>query len=71
MSGVEEIDVTIHPDGRVEVKVRGVDGPACLTATKKLEQYLGGQVSRELTDEYRADASLDQDEDDTVGAKDS
>ena len=52
MSSLEEIDVTLHPDGRVEVKVRGAEGKACLIATKKLEQYLGGRVlSREATDE--------------------
>ena len=52
MSSLEEIDVTLHPDGRVEVKVRGAEGKACLVATKKLEQHLGGRVvSREETDE--------------------
>ncbi|HUH00893.1 MAG TPA: DUF2997 domain-containing protein [Kofleriaceae bacterium] len=71
MSGVEEIEVTIHPDGRVEVQVRGVQGPGCVAATKKLEQYLGGNVSRELTDEYSADALLDQDASETVGIKES
>ncbi len=52
MSSLEEIDVTLHPDGRVEVKVRGAEGRACLLATKELEQQLGGRVlSREETDE--------------------
>ena len=52
MSSLEEIDVTLHPDGRVEVKVRGAQGRACLLATKELEQHLGGRViSREATDE--------------------
>ena len=50
MSSLEEIDVTLHPDGRVEVKVRGAQGKACLLATKGLEQHLGGRViSREET----------------------
>ena len=70
MSGVEEVEVTIHPDGRVEVKVRGVEGRACLAATKKLEQYLGGQVTRELTDEYHAEAALDRDDARTVTVED-
>ena len=49
---MEEIDVILHPDGRVEVKVRGAQGRACLLATKDLEQHLGGRViSREETDE--------------------
>lgn len=52
MTSLEEIDVTLHPDGRVEVKVRGAEGRACLLATKELEQHLGGRVlSREETDE--------------------
>lgn len=52
MSSLEEIDVTLHPDGRVEMKVRGAEGKACLLVTRKLEQHLGGRVlSREPTDE--------------------
>lgn len=71
MSGVEEIEVTIHPDGRVEIKVRGVEGPACLTATKKLEKYLGGSGSRELTDEYGAGGMLARDAGESVKLEDS
>lgn len=56
MSRLEEIDVTLYPDGRVEVKVRGAEGEACLLATRDLEQHLGGVVlSREATDEMLSD----------------
>jgi hypothetical protein len=67
MSNLQEIDVTIRPDGSVEVRVRGVHGKECLTVTKKLEQYLGGQIeSREHTDEM--DLAVDEQSDDlTVG----
>lgn len=52
-SNLEEIEVTIHPDGSVNVAVRGMHGPLCTESTKRLEALLGGEVvARELTDEY-------------------
>lgn len=57
MGDIQEIDVVITPEGKVEVKVRGVKGPACLSLTKELERYLGGQVEhREHTAEYSEQA---------------
>lgn len=59
MNNVQEIDVTLHPDGRVEVKVRGVPGDACLELTRGLEQYLGDHIlSREATDEMHQTSDL-------------
>lgn len=51
--GFEQIEVTIDSDGRVELKVAGVQGAGCLALTEQLERHLGGQVERRLTDEYR------------------
>jgi hypothetical protein len=64
MGDIQEIDVIIKPDGAVEVKVRGAQGPACLDLTKEMERYLGGQVShREHTAEYHQDAQSAGDSD--------
>jgi hypothetical protein len=64
MNNIQEVDVTIKPDGMVEVKVRGAQGPACLSLTKELERYLGGQVShREHTAEYHQEEQRTQDSD--------
>lgn len=47
------IIVIVSPDGTTTMKVEGVSGPACLQATKKLEQALGTVKARRPTDEYR------------------
>ncbi|GAP14548.1 hypothetical protein LARV_02321 [Longilinea arvoryzae] len=49
---VQEIEVTIGKDGKVQVHVRGVQGKACLDITRALENALGGEVEvREMTPE--------------------
>ncbi len=49
---VQEVEVTIGKDGKVQVHVRGVKGEACLDITRALESALGGQVElREMTPE--------------------
>jgi hypothetical protein len=54
MSTIQEIEVIIRPDGRVELRVRGVRGGSCVELTGELERYLGGRVlHRQHTDEYR------------------
>lgn len=53
MAELQDIDVTIKPDGTVEVSVRGVQGPGCLVLTKEMERYLGGEIRRRhMTPEY-------------------
>ncbi len=60
MSTVQEIDLVLHPNGAVEIKVRGVPGAGCLDLTKKLEAGLGNRiVSREHTDEFQQTVSDD------------
>ena len=50
---MEEVEVTIQPDGSVQVKVSGVKGSGCRNITAPLEDLLGGQiVERELSEEY-------------------
>ncbi len=49
---MQEIEVTIGKDGKVELHVHGVKGKQCLEITAPLEELLGGVVlSRELTPE--------------------
>lgn len=49
---VQEIEVFIAADGKVELSVRGVKGESCLELTRQLVESLGGQViRRELTPE--------------------
>lgn len=48
----ETVEVTIRPDGSVEIHVTGVNGMACLETTQELVTLLGGQVeAQELTTE--------------------
>ncbi|MGC6483291.1 MAG: DUF2997 domain-containing protein [Synechococcus sp.] len=41
----------IRPDGRVEERVEGIDGQACLGLTEQLETALGSVERREATSE--------------------
>jgi hypothetical protein len=53
MSGLQEIEVLIRPDGKVQVQIRGVKGTGCRELTQELERYLGGRVlHRQHTDEF-------------------
>ncbi|GGV01234.1 DUF2997 domain-containing protein [Actinomadura sp. LOL_016] len=48
----ETVEVTIKPDGKVEIHVTGVDGMSCLATTEELIRMLGGEVeAQELTAE--------------------
>lgn len=40
----KSIDVIIKPDGSVEIEASGFSGGECLSATKPLEDWLGGEV---------------------------
>ena len=61
MSGLQEIEVLIRPDGQVQVRVRGVKGNCCRDLTQELERYLGGRVlQRRHTDEFEEQQQLEQ-----------
>lgn len=47
----EEIEITVHPDGRVEYTIVGVKGSACADISALLEQ-LGQVVHEERTGEF-------------------
>lgn len=53
MSQRKELEITIGPDGEVQVLVKCVKGQSCVDESKFLEDALGNAVeSRELTSEY-------------------
>lgn len=47
-----DIDVTIAPDGRIEVKVAGHAGPGCRELTRQLQAALGRTESDRTTAEF-------------------
>ena len=47
-----EFDITIGPDGTVEVHVKGYKGKSCLEALKVFEEIIGEVKSRRETSEF-------------------
>ena len=47
-----EFDITIAPDGGVEVHVKGYKGKSCLEVMKLFEQVVGELQSRNETNEF-------------------
>lgn len=53
----EIVEITVRPDGKVEMHVKGIPGMDCLAETADLTRLLGGEVeSQEMTAEAYADA---------------
>ena len=46
---ITQIEVTVAPDGRVAIHVRGVKGTACRSLTSGLEQALGAGIQSRTT----------------------
>lgn len=47
----EIVEITVRPDGKVELRVNGVPGMDCLERTEDLTRLLGGDVElQELTE---------------------
>jgi hypothetical protein len=49
---VQELEITIDPDGTTRILVRGAKGSECLELTEKLEQMIGEVEERTFTAEY-------------------
>jgi hypothetical protein len=49
---MQELEITIDKDGKMQVAVRGVHGAGCLAATKNLENAVGAVEERTCTAEY-------------------
>ena len=47
-----EFDITIGPDGSVELHVKGFKGKGCLEAMKLFEQIVGELKSEQRTSEF-------------------
>ena len=47
-----EFEITIAPDGSVELHVKGYKGKSCLEALKLFEQVVGELKSRRETSEF-------------------
>jgi Protein of unknown function (DUF2997) len=54
---METIEFVIYPDGRVEERVSGIVGGCCAIVTAAIEEKLGVVASQELTSEYFAQAT--------------
>ena len=66
---MQEIEVQINQDGKVEISVRGVKGLKCLEITADLEEALGGEVLlREMNPPAESDGptELDQSNESTL-----
>src|SRR5512133_2341554 len=67
---LQEIEVTIGPDGKVMVQVRGAHGTKCLELTKELEEALGGNIlERIMTPEALEEEQPRLDEDQHLSAE--
>ena len=56
---LEQVEVTIGTDGKVQIRTSGFTGEDCLSATEGLESLLGDQiVQRELTSEISEPAAV-------------
>ncbi|NMB94588.1 MAG: DUF2997 domain-containing protein [Flexilinea flocculi] len=50
---LEEIEVIIGENGKIQIHVRGIPGRTCLDSTAGLEALLGDNIaSREMTPEF-------------------
>ncbi|HSF31390.1 MAG TPA: DUF2997 domain-containing protein [Candidatus Tectomicrobia bacterium] len=47
-----EMEIEIGRDGKVNIKVKGVQGADCLEFSQFLEEALGEPLEQELTSEY-------------------
>ena len=57
----EIVEITVRPDGRVDMRVNGVPGMDCLERTEDLTLLLGGEVeAREMTAEAYEEAYQDE-----------
>jgi hypothetical protein len=47
-----EMEIEIGRDGKINIRVKGVQGADCLEFSQFLEEALGDTVEQELTSEY-------------------
>lgn len=49
---MQELEITIDREGKVQVAVRGIRGEGCLALTRNMETAVGTVEGREYTAEY-------------------
>jgi hypothetical protein len=49
---MQELEITIDKEGKVQVAVRGVHGEGCLSVTKNIENAVGTVEGREYSAEF-------------------
>ncbi len=49
---MQELEITIDKEGRMQVTVRGIHGEGCLALTKNIENAVGTVEERAFTAEY-------------------
>lgn len=52
MAGKEELEITISPEGAVQVHVKGIKGKGCVEIRKRLERAIGNVSEQKFTSEY-------------------
>ena len=56
----QTIEVTVSPKGETRIETKGFSGGACRDASKTLEAALGVRESEQLTSEFHATATEQQ-----------
>lgn len=55
----QELEIVISPEGKVQIEVKGVQGPGCTELTRFLEEALGTVDDRTFKAEYYVSGSTD------------
>lgn len=55
---LETLEFVIHPDGRVEEQVTGIQGKHCTEITAEIEAQLGQVVTQQPSADYFANAAV-------------
>lgn len=56
----KSIELTVAPDGQINIEAVGFSGPDCEKATAFLEQVLGKAISKRHTPDYYRKARVQQ-----------
>ena len=66
---MEELEITISPEGKVSILVKGVKGRGCIDITKPFEDALGEVENRTFSSEYYQTESVSQTQKDWMPQK--
>jgi hypothetical protein len=57
---LKTIEITVSPDGQTKVETKGFSGSECREASRFIEQALGQQTGEQMTSEFYATQSQQQ-----------